>query len=225
MTTPTSGHTARYRPGDVDIAEDGRMFSNVFLRNFPPLLIAVNRFLAGRSGPVLEIGCGTGQHAASFALAFPDLEWWPSDLDEMHRASANAWQAFLRAPARPALDVDGATSWGDQPAITDLGPLAAVFVSNVTHIAPFEVTRGILRGAAGRLAPDGILLIYGPFIVDGDFQGAGNERFDQNLRADNPGWGLRDTVDMDAAAREVGLHLADQVAMPANNRLLAFRRV
>lgn len=225
MAEPSSGHTARFRPGDVASAPDGRLYSEVFLRNAPPLIAALAPWLAARTGPVLEIGCGTGQHAAAFALAFPGLDWWPSDLDEMHRASAAAWAAHLRAPGRPPHDLDASTDWADSAAIAALGPLSAVYAGNVTHIAPFAVTQGIVAGAGRTLAPGGLLIFYGPFVVAGKTIGAGNAAFDAQLRAADPEWGLRDTAAIEALAEGAGLAPAALIAMPANNRLVIFRKM
>ncbi len=148
---PSSGHSVRYRPGQVQASPDGRLHSEVFARNAPPLIAALAPFLAWRSGAVLEIGCGTGQHAAAFALAFPGLSWVPSDHDGMHRDSAAAWAAHLRAPAHSPLDIDAATDWADQAQVTALGPLTGVYAGNITHIAPFRVTEGLIAGAGRRL--------------------------------------------------------------------------
>ena len=75
-TTPPKGsHMAAYTPDRHGGFGDDRMASPVFLRNAPPLIAALTPWLAARRGRVLEIGCGTGQHAAAFDLAFGDLEW------------------------------------------------------------------------------------------------------------------------------------------------------
>ena len=59
---------------------------------------------------------------------------------------------------------------------------------------------------------------------DGAHTGEGNRRFDEGLRAENPAWGVRDTAEIGAMAAAAGLSPAARVAMPANNRLLIFRR-
>jgi hypothetical protein len=53
---------------------------------------------------------------------------------------------------------------------------------------------------------------------------AGNLAFDADLRARNPAWGLRRLADVLEQAEAVGLFLREQVAMPANNRLLVLGR-
>ncbi len=221
---PTSQHIARYHAGNVPLEADGRLRSAVFERNCPPITAALTPWLAARSGRVLEIGAGTGQHAGAFALAFPGLDWWPSDPDPGHRASILAWRQFLRLPDRPALDLDAATDWAARRDTAALAPLSAVVALNVAHIAPFAVTEGIVAGAGKVLDPGGLLIFYGPFKVNDTYIGDGNAAFDAGLRAENPEWGLRDTVAVEALAEAAGLGFAALQAMPANNRLLILRK-
>ncbi len=219
---PTSGHSARFRPGEVPAADDGRLFSAVYERNAPPLIAALEPWLKDRRGRALEIGSGTGQHVVAFARAFPALHWVPSDPDPVHRASIDAWRRHARAPTAPARALDAARDWARE--VADLAPLQLVISLNVIHIAPFAVTEGIVAGAARVLAPGGLLAFYGPFVEGGRHTGAGNARFDARLRADNPEWGLRDVDEIRALAARAGLEFGTLTAMPANNRLLLFVR-
>lgn len=224
MAGPTSRHTARYHPGNAPSEPDGRLYSDVFPRNAPPIVAALAPHLAGRTGPVLEIGCGTGQHAAACQLAFPRLDWRASDPDPVHRASAEAWAAHLKTGAGAPLAVDASGDWADQEDVRALGALTAVVAMNVIHIAPVAVMDGILLGAGKALDPGGLLIFYGPFTVAGRFIGEGNKVFDRALRAEDPDWGLRDTDEVTLAGETWGLGFAALVAMPANNRLLVLRR-
>ena len=221
---PTTPHMARYRNRLTDDPSDERLFSPVFLRNSPPLLVTFAPWIDGRRGPVLEIGSGTGQHAGAFALAFPGLDWIASDPDPGHRASVRAWARELKLPDRGPLDLDAMSDWAAREDIRALGPLTAVVSMNVIHIAPFAVAEGIVRGAGVALAPQGLLAFYGPFRENGRHTGDGNRAFDEGLRAENPEWGVRDTGEIGELARAAGLDYAATIAMPANNRLLIFRK-
>ncbi len=223
-TAPTTPHMARYRSRLTDDPSDERLFSPVFPRNSPPLLVALAPWFGGRTGPVLEIGSGTGQHAGAFRLAFPGLDWIASDPDADHRASARAWARELKLPDREPLDIDAASDWAARADIRALGPLTAVVSMNVIHIAPFAVARGIVRGAGAALAPQGLLAFYGPFRENGRHTGEGNRAFDEGLRAENPEWGVRDIAEIGELADAAGLGHAATLAMPANNRLLIFRK-
>ncbi len=224
MTDPGKRHTARYLPGQHDLAGDARLFSDVFQRNAPPIIATLSRYLLGQGGAVLEIGAGTGQHAAAFALAFPTLHWQATDPFPEHLASIRAWRRHLLRDDHAPLELDAADDWSSQPDIRTLGPLTAIYAGNVTHIAPWAVTEGILTGAGRCLAPGGRVFLYGPFRRGMEFFGAGNRAFDADLRADNPDWGLRDIDHLDAVARRHGLELEDRHDMPANNHILVFAR-
>ncbi len=68
-------------------------------------------------------------------------------------------------------------------------------------------------------------MLYGAFRRDGVHNSPGNEKFDQDLRGDNPEWGVRDTADLKILGAANGLRLAELIEMPANNAVLVFERV
>jgi hypothetical protein len=207
-------------------AADGRLDGPAFHRNHDAIWSAISGFLSARSGDVLELGSGTGQHAATFAGRTPQLTWWPSDIYPSHLASIAAWRqhaglANLRAPQRIDLG-DPAWVWtaDGQPG----GALAAMLCINVLHISPWQVSQNLIAGAGRYLAGDGRLFVYGPFIRSGQHTAPSNAEFDVSLRAKNPEWGVRDLNDLGALAQDAGLTLAETVPMPANNLVLAFAR-
>ena len=198
--------------------DDPRQHSPAAERNRDPILAELRRLLPER-GVALEIASGTGQHAAHFATGLPGWTWQPSDPEPRALASIAAWCAGsvnVRAPI--ALDVMGA-EWPGAPQ-----PADAVFCANMLHIAPWPTCAALMRGAARHLAPNGLLLLYGPYLVDGEPVAPGNAAFDADLRARNPSWGLRRLADVLAQAGAVGLHLHEWVQMPANNLLLVLER-
>lgn len=188
------------------------------------MIVALAEIFGGANGAVLEIGSGTGQHAASFALAFPALAWWPSDPDPVHRRSIAAWQAFVAAPERPPFDLDASENWAADPHLSALKPLVGVVSMNVVHIAPFTVAEGIVAGAGKILACGGKLVFYGPFNENRRPTGEGNARFDRGLRAENPEWGIRDIGEVADLANAAGFGPPEVRPMPADNRLLVFTR-
>jgi SAM-dependent methyltransferase len=205
---------------------DGRLDAAAFHRNQAPIWSAIAPFLRERSGDVLEVGSGTGQHAVAYARSAPGLTWWPSDLNAHHLASIAAWRAQarlsnLRAPLR--LDL-AAADW-DAPVGGCPAALLAIVCINVLHIAPWRVSENLFAGAGRRLRPDGRLFVYGPFRRDGAHTAPSNAAFDASLRAQNAEWGVRDTRDLAALAGRNGLRLDDAVPMPANNFTLVFARI
>src|SRR4051794_35431454 len=99
------------------VSADQRMFSPTVARNAAPILAVLKRVLPPH-GVVLEIGCGTGEHAVHFAGAMPGLTWVPSDPDADSRASTASCIKFTRlSNVLPPLDVDAcAKAWGGEHA-------------------------------------------------------------------------------------------------------------
>lgn len=197
----------------------GRLSAPAAERNAGPVREALAPLLAGRTGLVLEVGSGTGQHAADWAAAFPELDWQPTDPDPAHLDSIAAWRAAagrpnLRAPL--ALDVTG--RW------PELGPLAGTIALNVIHVAPWEVAERLVAGAGARLVAGGLLILYGPFREGGAHTAPSNAAFDDSLRARDPSWGVRDLEAVAALATAAGFGPARITRMPANNLLVAFAR-
>jgi len=209
------------------VEPDGRLDAAAFHRNHEPIWAVLERFLAGKSGDVVEVGSGTGQHVVHFAKHTPGIIWWPSDLNENHLKSIEAWRAHAAlANIRPPLRID-LTDPAWCPVMHDgsgPGELLAVFCANVIHIAPWRVAEGLFAGAGRYLRSDGLLLLYGPFKRDGKHTAMSNAVFDTSLREQDAEWGVRDIADVEKLAATVGLALLEAVPMPANNMILVFSR-
>jgi SAM-dependent methyltransferase len=209
------------------IAPDGRLDAAAFHRNHAPIWAVLEKFLSGQSGDVLEAGSGTGQHVVHFARHTPDITWWPSDFNEAHLKSINAWRDHVRlANLRPPLAIDLTDPAWCRRMTDGSGPpkLAAVFCANVIHIAPWRVAEGLLEGCGRYLQTGGHLFLYGPFKRDGKHTAVSNAVFDTSLREGNPEWGVRDIDDVEKLAAQNGLALQEAVDMPANNMILVFGR-
>ena len=197
---------------------DLRRHSPAAERNRGPILQQLQRLLPP-TGVALEIASGTGQHAAYVAAALAGWRWWPTDFDAGALASIDAWcEGLANVSPAWALDVM-APLWPGVPATVD-----AVLCANMLHIAPWPCCGALMQGAARHLAPDGLLLTYGPYLEDGVPTSDGNRAFDADLRARDPQWGLRRLADVAQQAQAAGLHLHERIAMPANNLLLVWRR-
>ena len=208
----------------IDAADD-RLDGAAYHRNFSPILAVLQRVLRDRSGDVLEVGSGTGQHVVGFAEAMPAFTWWPTDLNPNHLRSIEAWRrhsgvANVASPfALDAADPDARLAGEGRPPA-----LAALFSMNVIHIAPWSVCGGILRIAGDRLTVGGLLVLYGPFKRGGEHTAPSNAAFDASLLRENLEWGVRDVEAVQAAAAARGLRLGEIVEMPANNLTLVFER-
>ncbi len=195
-----------------------RLFAPATQRNRQPILNVLSRVLPG-SGRVLEVASGSGEHALWFAQHLRPLIWQPSDPDPACRRSiaAHAAQAGLATIEAP-LDLDAAAArWPIESA-------DAVVCINMTHIAPWEATAGLVAGAARILPSEGPLYLYGPYMRGGQHTAPSNAAFDASLRRHDPDWGLRNVEDLAELAATQGLVLSEVVEMPANNLSLVFKR-
>lgn len=209
------------------VEPDGRLDAAAFHRNHQAIWSVLQTFLAGKSGDVVEAGSGTGQHVVYFAKHTPDITWWPSDLNENHLRSIEAWRAHAALPnIRPPLRIDLSDSAWCPQMHDGSGPaeLLAVFCANVIHIAPWRVAEGLFAGAGRYLSRDGRLFLYGPFKRDGKHTAMSNAVFDTSLREQDAEWGVRDIADLEKLAAGAGLALVETVQMPANNMILVFGR-
>ncbi len=204
-----------------DEADDGRLHSPSVGRN-KAVICETFLKLGPREGRVLEVGSGTGEHAATIAAAAPGLIWRPSDPDERSRASIAAWAAATPgANILAPLDLRTTDeSWG---AADDDAPYDALLSVNMIHIAPWEACLGLLGGAARLLAEGGQLFLYGPFKRDGQHTAPSNASFDESLKTRDPNWGVRDLTVVEEEAASRGFALETVVEMPANNLFVAFR--
>jgi SAM-dependent methyltransferase len=194
-----------------------KQFSPASERNREPILAALRPLLDGCRS-VLEIGSGTGQHAVHFGAALPGLTWQTSDLPASHPGILEWLREAALPNVLPPLTLDAASS--DWPG----GPFDAVYTANTCHIMSWAEVEGMFRGIGRVLAPGGVLCIYGPFKRNGQHTAPSNAQFDASLKAHAPHMGLRNMEDIDALARAQGLTLVADLALPANNNLLAWRR-
>jgi hypothetical protein len=205
----------------------GRLDAPAFHRNHQAIGALLARFLAGKSGDAVEAGSGTGQHVIEFARQFPEITWWPSDLNENHLASIEAWRLHSQlANILPPRRIDLSNpAWCDaMKGEGGPGELLAVFCANVVHIAPWPVAEGLVAGAGRYLRKGGMLFLYGPFKRGGRHTADSNEAFDASLRQGNPEWGVRDIEAVEKMAADVSLTLIEIAEMPANNFTLVFSR-
>jgi len=183
-------------------------FSEPSERNRAPILEVLKRVFKDRKR-VLEIGSGTGQHAAYFAPQLPHLVWQTSDVAE-NLADIRQW---VSSPSPLELNVE--QPW---PAVE----ADAVFSANTCHIMSWAQVQRMFAGI-GRIAPE-VLALYGPFNYGGRHTSESNARFDALLRGRDPASGIRDFEAIVKLGESAGMKLEEDNAMPANNRLLVFRR-
>lgn len=191
-------------------------FSQACENNKAPILAVLRRHFQ-KAHHVLEIGSGTGQHAVYFSAAMPHLIWQTSDRGA-YLPGINAWIAEdphpnLRAPLM--LDVTQ-PRW---PTGFD-----AVFSANTAHIMSWPVAQHMIYKVGMHLPPAGLFALYGPFNYQGQYTSDSNCQFDQHLKAIDPDQGIRDFERVNETAETAGLRLLEDNSMPANNRLIIWRK-
>jgi cyclopropane fatty-acyl-phospholipid synthase-like methyltransferase len=191
-------------------------------RNRDPILAVLQRHFADRER-VLEIGSGTGQHAVYFAAAMPWLRWQCSDCADA-LPGIRQWldeAALANTPEPVPLDV----ARGPWPrADSRHRRFDAVFSANTLHIMGWPEVECFFAGLDDALEDDATVVVYGPFNYAGRYTSDSNREFDGWLKARDPKSGIRDAEAVDALARRIGLLRVEDVAMPANNRSLVWRR-
>ena len=223
--------TARHQPppvptDNVDLGNlDHRLVFPATARNREPIAAVLSEWLP-RSGLVLEVASGSGEHAVTFQNRFPDLIWQASDLEPEHRRSIDAWIAASGLDGRmpSALDLDVQKRPWDlpEPVMTDLAALVCI---NLLHISPADCTRTLLMEAARFLPQGAPLIIYGPFKKGGCHVSESNAIFDQSLKDRNPCWGVRDLEwVMELASERHAFERSACITMPANNLTIVLSR-
>ena len=199
---------------------NAKRYAPVTLRNREPIRDVLRDVLPHR-GQVLEIGSGSGEHAAFFAASFPEIVWQPSDTDPQCLASIAAWMAEAALPnLQPPLRLDVEDrSWR---AVADRVRDVVVSI-NMIHIAPWSATLALLAGAARVLAAGAPLVLYGPYRIDGA-TAPSNLEFERWLHGRDPRYGVRELREVEAAAAAVGFGPAAIDALPANNHAVVLRR-
>jgi cyclopropane fatty-acyl-phospholipid synthase-like methyltransferase len=192
-------------------------------RNRDPIL-SVFKEIFPKSGNVLELASGAGNHINYFAPHFSALSFQPSDYDvdvfeTIKQKRAEAGNSNVADPVR--IDLTDPSTWPEsKDRLYDV-----IFVVNLFQVAPVSIADGIAEVASRVLAKDGFLAIYGPFKVEGKYTTSSNEAFDKEILAANVAeWGLKDVRDLEKAAAAHGVALKKILDLPANNFILIFGR-
>ena len=196
---------------------DSLPFSQSCENNKAPILEVLREAFADRR-QVLEIASGTGQHACHFAANMPWLTWQPTELADS--------LPVLR-PRCVAYDGDNLLTPTALDVRDDPWPVAvpdALFSANSLHIMAWSAVEILFATLGVNAGNDVILAVYGPFNYDGQYTSDSNARFDAWLGQRDPVSAIRDFERVDELAAAAGFALQGDNALPANNRLLVWRK-
>lgn len=192
-------------------------FSPSCERNREPILGVLRDAFADRRN-VLEIGSGTGQHAAFFAAAMPHLHWQTSERSEYLDGVQNWLDEAALANTRPPIAFDvGQDHW---PA----SRFDAIFTANTLHIMAWSEVERLFARLPEIMSKDCIFAVYGPFNIDGQYTSESNAGFDGWLRQRGAHMAIRDLAAVDALAAAAGLQRIALHQMPANNFCVIWQR-
>lgn len=186
-------------------------------RNKDAILAVLQKQLTKKEN-VVEIGSGTGQHCVYFAKHLPHITWQPTDrveninyiklwVDEANLANVNAVKI---------LDVNQEVWPIDKPTV--------FFTANTFHIMSWDSVCRTIDKAVDYLANNGLFFIYGPFNYNGEYTSDSNQDFDGWLSRQNKDSAIRDFEKVCSLFFNKGCSLIEDNPMPANNRLLIFKK-
>jgi hypothetical protein len=171
------------------------------------------------SDRVLEVGSCTAQHATHFAQHLSHLQWQSSDTAINLPLMMPRCAAYMGGNLAPPVVLDVR----ERPWAVSL-PLA-VFTANSLHIMPFSAVEELFGELGERCGEGTLLAVYGPFNYDGSYTSDSNARFDQWLAQQHPESAIRDFEAVNQLAELAGFALLEDNSMPANNRLLVWRKL
>jgi len=197
---------------------DAKRDTPSFHRNIEPITHMLRVIIRNREAVVLEIASGSGQHVAHFGDAFPTMLFHPTEYDADALPSIDAWTESTRNVfSARQLDITK-----DQWFECDQPRFDVLFCSNVFHITPWHVTEALFAGAKRNLRQGALIILYGPYKVNGEFVGENDPEFDLWLKEKDASFGIRDIADVEREANKNGFQLYQSCPMPADNFIQVF---
>ena len=202
--------------GVVVPSSDGRLSAPSAEKNAGPITELVKEFAPDR-GQALEIASGTGQHIVKLAFVKPNLNWQPSDVDQLRLASIETWcKDYNLVNVRPPVILNATEiGWSSK-----FNRQRFILLVNLIHLISEDEAKILITEISSALAPGGRSIIYGPFKRNNKLTSVGDQTFHQSLIEADPQIGYKNDAWMTAKFKEAKLGLLKVVPMPANN--LAF---
>ena len=167
---------------------------------------------------VLEVGSGTGQHAVYFARHLPHLNWYTSDQLEYH-SGIKLWvneSGLYNVHLPVELNVKQ-QNWPDLS-------IDIVFSANTAHIMSQAEVESFFHGVGLQLNEGGLFILYGPFNYNGQYTSESNAQFDIWLKQRNSLSCIKDFEFVNKLAAQAGMTLLQDISMPANNKILCWKK-
>ena len=178
-----------------------------------------------KTGCILEIGSGSGEHGIEFQKRFPKIVWQTSDPELEHRKSINSWIKYekLNMKMPKPLEIDVLKSPWKIPSEL-IETLQGIISINMIHITPWECTKSLFKESKKLLQKSQFLMIYGPFKINNMHISESNDLFDKSLRTKNKYWGVKNLDEVSEEGRINGFIQTDLIKMPANNFSVIYKK-
>ena len=199
---------------------DGRLFAPSAEKNSAPIINLIKR-IAPKSGEALEIASGTGQHIVKLAFSLPNISWSPSEVEGERLKSISAWIASVNLlNIKQPLYLDATeTGWAES-----LPPSDFVMLVNLLHLISWNEAKTLISELSKALKTNGIALVYGPFLRNGQLTSEGDKSFHTSLTQADPEIGYKNDFNMLTLFSNSGLLCLETVEMPANNLAFVLRK-
>ena len=204
---------------------DKRLFFSATQRNKDCIGDVLSQFIKN-NGSILEIGSGSGEHGVAFQKRFPEIIWQTSDPDLMHRKSIISWIEYeeLNKKMPQPLDLDVENIPWKIP-LNLAHSLQGIVSINMIHVAKWNCTVSLFKGAGKLLKKGQFLILYGPFKIGNKHTSQSNYLFENSLKLQNNLWGIRDLKKVTNAAKKNYFFQENIIMMPANNFIIIYRKI
>ncbi len=179
-----------------------------------------------KSGFILEIGSGSGEHAVTFQKRFPKIKWQASDPNDSHRQSIKAWIDYYKLSKKMFDPIS--LSIQKTPWLLNLelkSKLKGIVCINLIHVMPLNNINYLFKESAKLLKTNQFLLIYGPFKRINKPTIQSNIDFDLKLKKSNQDWGIRNLEFVNKIAKENNFLNYKIHEMPANNLCIIYKQL
>ena len=203
---------------------DNRLFFPATQKNKDCIGDVLSRIIK-KNCSILEIGSGSREHGVVFQKRFPEIIWQTSDPDLQNRESIISWIEYeeLNKKMPQPLDLDVRNIPWKIPLML-AHPLQSIVSINMIHIAEWNCTIALFKGAGELLKKGQFLILYGPFKFNNMHTSESNYIFDNSLKMQNDLWGLRNIEEVNNEAKKNGFFQEDIIRMPANNFTIIYRK-
>ena len=204
---------------------DNRLFFSATQRN-KDFIGDVLSTIITKNGSILEIGSGSGEHGVVFQNRFPEIIWQTSDPDLLHRKSIVSWIEYeklnKKMPQPLQLDVEN-IPWKIPMKLAH--SLQGIVSINMIHVAKWNCTAALFKGASQLLKKEQFLILYGPFKIGNKHTSKSNYLFEKSLKMQNDFWGIRNLEEVTDEAKKNDFFQENIIRMPANNFSVIYRKV